>query len=168
VEHFVPAADIDPVFYERSYFLGAREGGEEAYALLHEALSRSDRAAIGRFTFHNREHVAAIRALDGVLALHTLRLGDEVVFGEDVSYEPPQRAPRDREVAMAAQLVETLHEDFEPERYHDEYRDAVLDLIERKAAGEPIGPREDEQPDEAADLVAALEASLAANARTGR
>ena len=83
VEHFVLVADIDPVFYEKSYYLGAGEKAKDAYRLLHDALERTGRAAVGRFTFHNREYVAVIRPFDGVLALHTLRFADEVVAGDE-------------------------------------------------------------------------------------
>lgn len=160
VEHFVDAAGIDPVFYERTYFLGAREDGEVAYRVLHDALERTGRAAIGRFTFHNREYLAAIRPRDAILALHTLRFADEVVAGADLDREGPQRAPTEREVEMAAQLVSSLHEDFDPERYQDEHRRAILELIRRKADGEPVEPPREPEPEQPGDLMAALRASL--------
>ncbi len=160
VDHFVCTADIDPVFYEKSYFLGSGEKAKDAYRLLHDALERTGRAAVGRFTFHNREYVAVIRPLDGVLALHTLRFADELVDGGDLDYEPPRRGAGEREVKMAGQLVESLHEQFRPERYQDEYREAVLDVIKRKAAGKEIEPAAEEAEDDAPDLMAALQASL--------
>ena len=160
VEHFVPAADIDPVFYEKTYYLGAGEKAKDAYRVLHDALERTGRAAIGRFTFHNREYVAAIRPFDGVLALHTLRLADELVDGGEFDYTRPRKRARDREVKMAGRLVESLHEKFKPERYNDEYREAVLGVIEQKAAGKEITPPEEDEPDDSSDLIAALEASL--------
>jgi DNA end-binding protein Ku len=160
VEHFVDAAQIDPVFYERTYFVGAGKDGEDAYGVMHDALERSGRAAIGRFTFHNREYLAAIRPRDGILALHTLRFADEVVAGEELEWEPPQRAPTEREAEMAAQLLSSLHEEFDPERYEDEYREAVLELIERKAAGQEVQPPEEPAPEPPGDLSDALAASL--------
>ena len=160
VEHFVCSADIDPVFYERSYYLGAGEKAKDAYRLLHDALERTGRAAVGRFTFHNREYVAVIRPFDGVLALHTLRFADELVDGDEFDFKAPRRGAGEREVKMAGRLVESLHEDFRPERYEDEYREAVLDVIKRKAAGEEIEPRAEEAEDDAPDLMAALQASL--------
>jgi DNA end-binding protein Ku len=161
IEAFVDAAAIDPVFYERAYYLGAGHGGGDAYRLLHEALGRAARAAIGRLAFHNREYLAAIRQLGRVLALHTMRFADEVIPGEEIEIATPQRRPRDREIQMAEQLVASLHREFDPRAYRDEYRDAVLRLIERKAAGETIVPPEPEPRKEPPDLVAALEASLA-------
>jgi DNA end-binding protein Ku len=160
VEHFVPAEDIDPVFYERTYYLGAGEKARDAYRVMHDALERTGRAAIGRFTFHNREYVAAIRPLDGVLALHTLHFEDELVDGGEFDYEPPRKRAGEREVKMAGRLVESLHEDFQPKRYKDEYRKAVLEVIEQKAAGKEITAPEEDEPDDSSDLMAALEASL--------
>ena len=161
VERFVEYAAIDPVFYEKTYYLGAGKKGEDAYRLLHDALGQTGRAGLGRFTFHNREYLAAIRPLDGVLALHTMRFADELVPGSEIEFDAPGRAPRDQEVRMAGKLVESLHEDFDPSKRKDEYRAAVLDMIERKAAGKkPKTPKED-PPEVAPDLMAALEASLA-------
>jgi DNA end-binding protein Ku len=155
---FVEAAEIDPVFYEKTYYVGSREA-EDAYRLLHEALRRSGRAGIGRFTFHDREYLVAVRALDDVIALHTLRFHDEVVSPGELDIPSGARGPSRREVEMAAQLVESLHEKFRPEKYEDTYREAVLELIERKAAGEEIDLVAQEEPAHD-DLEAALAASL--------
>jgi DNA end-binding protein Ku len=160
VDHFVPVEAIDPVFYNRSYYLGAGEKAKDGYRVLHDALERTGRAAIGRFTFHNREYLAAIRPFDGVLALHTLRFSDEVVQGDDFDYSKPRKRAGDREVKMAGRLVESLHADFDPKRYKDEYRKAVLDVIDQKAAGKEIERPEEDEPDDSSDLMAALEASL--------
>jgi DNA end-binding protein Ku len=160
VEHFVPVEDIDPVFYDRSYYLGAGEKAKDGYRVLHDALERTGRAAIGRFTFHNREYLAAIRPVDGVLALHTLHFADEIIGRGDFDYSKPRRRAGDREVKMAGRLVESLHEDFDPKRYEDEYREAVLGVIEQKAAGKEIAPPEEDEPEESSDLMSALQASL--------
>jgi DNA end-binding protein Ku len=160
LESFVGAGDIDPVFYERTYYLGAGEKGADAYRLLHDALARTGRAGLGRFTFHNREYLAAVRPLDGVLGLHTMRFADELVAPKDIAFEAPGRKPRGREVEMAGELVESLHERYDPRRRKDEYRKAVLKMIERRAAGkQPTAPKE-QPPEETPDLMAALEASL--------
>ena len=98
IEEFVEAGDIDPVFFEKTYFVGSRDD-EDAYRLLHEALRRSGRAGIGRFSFHDREYLVAVRALDDVLALHTMRYADEVVGGDDLDVDRPGRKPSKREVA---------------------------------------------------------------------
>jgi DNA end-binding protein Ku len=168
VEHFVDAAEIEPVYYERSYFLGAGDKGEDAYRLFHDALARTGRAAIGRFTFHNREYLAAIRPFDGVLVLHTMRFADEVVTGNALPLDEPARAPTKREVEMAASLISSLHDEFNPERYKDEYRKSVLELIDRKAAGKPVEAPEEEEPEETGDLMDALKASLDASRHGAR
>ena len=160
VEHFVPTEDIDPVFFAKTYYLGAQDKAKDGYRVLHDALERTGRAAIGRFTFHNREYVAAIRPLDGVLALHTLHFSDEVVQGDDFDYSKPRKRAGDREVKMAGRLVESLHEEFDPKRYKDEYRKAVLEVIEQKAAGKEIAPPEEDELEDSSDLMSALEASL--------
>jgi DNA end-binding protein Ku len=159
LEEFVSAADIDPVFYEKTYYAGSREA-EDAYRLLHEALKTSERAGIGRFTFHDREYLVAVRALDDVIALHTLRFHDEVVDADDLELDLSRAKPRPKEVKMAARLVDSLEEDFEPAAYEDSYREAVLDLIKRKGRGEEIDLVAEEEPEQGDDLAAALQASL--------
>jgi DNA end-binding protein Ku len=160
LEEFVCTAEIDPVFYNRTYYLGAGDGGEDAYRLLHDALARSERAGIGRWVFHNREYLVAIRSLDGVIALHTMVFANELVKASSLDIDKPGKAPSKREVEMAARLVDALHERFRPKNFKDSYRDRVLDLIKRKAKGEEIEMPEVEEPEETPDLVAALEASL--------
>ncbi len=158
LEEFVEAAAIDPVFYDRTYYVGSRDA-EDAYRLLHEALKRSERAGIGRFTFHDREYLVAVRALDDVIALHTMRFHDEVVSPDELDIPSGGRKPNRREIQMAGKLVESLEEDFKPESFDDSYRGSVLDLIERKAAGKEIDLAAQEEP-EHDDLEAALAASL--------
>jgi DNA end-binding protein Ku len=158
LEEFVEAADIDPVFYDKTYYVGSRDA-EDAYRLLHEALKRSGRAGIGRFTFHDREYLVAVRALDEVIAMHTMRFHDEVVSPDEVDVPSGGRKPNKREVQMAGKLVESLEEEFKPEKYEDTYRESVLDLIKRKAAGKEIDLVAQEEP-EHDDLEAALAASV--------
>jgi DNA end-binding protein Ku len=155
---FVDAGEIDPVFFDRTYFVGSGDA-KDAYRLLHEALRRSGRAGIGRFTFHDREYLVALRALEDVIALHTLRFHDEVVSPGELDVETGRRKPAPREVKMAAQLVESLDEDFRPGDYEDTYRESVLALIKRKAAGKEIDLVAQEEPVHD-DLAAALRASL--------
>jgi len=158
LEHFVDSVEIDPVFYGKTYYVGSRDA-DDAYRLLHEALRRSGRAGIGRFTFHDREYLVAVRALGDVLTLHTMRFHDELVSPDELDIPSGGRKPNKREVQMASRLVESLQEDFEPERYEDTYRESVLDLIKQKAAGKEIDLAAQEEP-EHDDLEAALAASL--------
>ena len=163
LKEFVDAGEIDPVFYEKTYYVGSRED-KEPYGLLHAALKRSGRAGLGRFTFHDREYLVAVRALDDVLAMHTMRFHDEVVSGEDLDIDRAHKKPSKNEVGMANQLIESLHEDFDAGAYEDTYRDAVLDLVKRKGAGKEIDLMEQEEPEQGDDLMAALQASLGSKA----
>ena len=159
IEEFVPGEEIDPVFYEKTYYVGARDEGD-AYRVFYEALKQTARVGIGRFTFHNREYLAAVRALDDVLALHTTRLHDEIVRGDELDVETPGKGASKQEIEMASQLVDSLHREFDPRDYEDTYREAVLELISRKAKGEEIEEEADEPEEETDDLMAALQASL--------
>jgi DNA end-binding protein Ku len=159
IEEFVPDDAIDPVFYEKTYYVGCRDDGE-AYRVFHEALKETGRVGIGRFTFHDREYLAAVRSLDGVLALHTMRFHDEVVDAGELDVSIPRKGPSKQEAKMAVQLVDSLHEKFDPTDHEDSYREAVLDLIERKAKGRKIERVEPEPREDTSDLTAALEASL--------
>ncbi len=160
LEEFVAAAEIDPVHYERSYYLGSGKNGQDAYRLLHDALGKSARAGIGRWVFHNREYLVAVRALEDVLGLHTMHFADELVDAESLEIPEPGRAPSAREVEMAGKLVESLHAEFKPEAFKDSYRDRVLELIAAKARGEEPEVAPQPEPEDAPDLAAALEASL--------
>ena len=164
VNEFVDSREIDPVFFEKSYYAGSR-GEEDAFRLLHDALEKTGRAGIGRFSFHDREYLVALRAGHGVLILHTLRFHDEVVSGEDLELDLGSGKPSEREVEMAAKLVDSLATDFDPDSYTDEYRDAVLGLIKRKSKGEEIDLVAEEEPAHGDDLAAALEASLGSRRR---
>lgn len=166
VEEFVAASDIDPVFYDRTYYLGAREEGCDAYRLLHDALAKSERVAIGRWVFHDREYLVGVRSLDGVLALHTMRFADELVSPEELDIPKPSRKPGRQEIKMAAALVDSLHARFRPGAFKDTYREAVLEVIRRKAKGKEIEAPTPEEPEDKPDLTAALEASLEAGKRS--
>jgi len=161
IEHFAQRTEIDPVFYERAYRLGPGKLGDDSYLLLHAALKRSDRVGIGRFVFHNKAHLVALRALDEVIALHTMRFADELVPAGDLDIPTPQRKPSKLEVSAAQALVEQLSSSFRPDEYEDTYREALLELIERKSRGETIAAPEPVQIAPEDDLLEALRASLA-------
>jgi DNA end-binding protein Ku len=161
VEHFVEGEEIDPAYYDKTYYLGAGDDGEDAYRLLRKALETSGKVAIARWTFHDRERLVAVRPLDKILSLQTMNFHDEVVEVDDLDLPSPQRNPADREIEMAGKLVKSLAAKFDPHSYEDTYREAVLAVIKRKAKGEEIveEPEETKQQD-SDDLMAALEASL--------
>lgn len=160
IEHFVELADIDQVYFEKTQYLGSRED-EEMYEICRRALKKTGKAGIGRFTFHNREYLVAVRTLGPVLALHTLRFQDELVPPERVEVPAPKRGPSKRELELAGKLIDSLFVDYDPSRYEDTYREALLDLVRRKVAGEEVVAKPEPEPERGGDLAAALEASLA-------
>ena len=168
IQDFVDLDDIDPIYFEQPYYLGPDKGAERAYALLVQAMKDARKVAIARFVLRNKEHLAAIRPMDDVLTLTTMRFHDEVTSPQDLDGEVFEEAkpkkPEKRELEMAKQLIESLTSDFDPDQYRDEYREELLDLLERKAAGKEVvsAPTEEPKPTKAPDLMAALEESLAA------
>lgn len=166
VQDFVELAQIDPIYFDSPYYLGPADGAERAYSLLAAAMASSGKVAIARFVFRNKEHLAALRATDGVLTLTTMRFADEVVAPDELEdvlpAEKPKVAKKERE--MAEQLIASLSTDFDPSSYRDEYREALMALIERKAEGKEVVTPTAEAPQatKAPDLMAALEESIAA------
>ncbi len=163
IEDFVDLDDIDPLFFEQPYYLAPESAALKPYRLLVEAMAELRKVAIGRVVMRSKESLVAIRPLDGVLCLETMRYADEVLPREGLLPEDAAPAePSEKEMGMARQLIEALAGHFEPERYHDEYREQLLGLIDRKAAGEEIVAEPAvEEPGKVVDLMAALEASLA-------
>jgi DNA end-binding protein Ku len=166
IQDFVDIEQIDPISFESPYYLGPAEGAEKAYGLLVKAMESAGKAAIARFVLRNKEHLAAIRPMDGVLTLTTMRFADEVVSPQELEDVLPDSSPRveKREREMAEKLIDSLAADFKPENYRDEYREQLLSLIEQKAEGKEVVTSEAEEPapTKAPDLMAALEESLAA------
>jgi DNA end-binding protein Ku len=163
---FVDIEEIDPMYFDSPYYLGPAAGAEKAYSLLAAAMQSSGKAAIARFVFRNKEHLAAIRAADGVLTLTTMRFADEVVPASELDDALPASKGKvaKKEQEMAEQLIASLSTEFDPTAYRDEYREQLLGLIERKAEGKEIVAAETETPKatKAPDLMAALEESIAA------
>jgi DNA end-binding protein Ku len=151
------------MLYEHSYYLVPGDGAAKAYSLLVRAMEDSGKVALGRVVIRTKQYLAAIRPVENVLALATMSFADEVVPQSDIPGVSGAAEPAPRELEMAKTLVESLSGPFEPDRYQDDYRLRLLDLIEQKAKGQKIvaAPVE-EQPAEVVDLMAALEASLAA------
>ena len=163
IEDFVDLDQIDPVYYERSYYLTPDAGGAKAYALLVQAMKESGMVAIARMVLRTKQYLVALRAVDDVLVVETLYYNDEVIDPDELEGVPHDVDVSDRELKIARQLIESLATEFEPERYRDEYRERVLELIEKKAEGQEIVLQpQTEEPAQVVDLMAALEASLAA------
>ncbi|MGZ4166193.1 MAG: non-homologous end joining protein Ku [Solirubrobacteraceae bacterium] len=164
IEEFVDLADIDPIYYDHSYYLAPATGGAKAYRLLLEAMREAGKVAIGKIVIRSKQQLCALRPSGEAMALSTMLFGDEVLPADRLDeLDGLQEAEATkRELTMAQQLIDSLSAEFDPEKFKDEYREQVLDLIERKAAGEEIAvapEAEDTAP--APDLMAALEASLA-------
>ena len=165
IEDFVELAEIDPIYYDHPYWLVPDKGAAKAYALLLEAMKETGKVAIARVVLRNKEHLVALRPAGGGLMMETMNFHDEVVSSEELDelVAASESAASDREVKMAQQLIDSLTTQFTPESYSDTYREKVLDLIERKAQGEEIAIQpEAAEPARVPDLMAALEASLAA------
>jgi DNA end-binding protein Ku len=165
IEDFVDLEQIDPIYYDHPYYLAPDTGAAKAYRLLVDAMEDSGKVAVARVVLRSKEHLVAIRPRDGALAMETMLFADEVIPPEsleELAAGDGDVQTSDRELAMANQLIDSLASDFEPEKYRDEYRERVLDLIERKAQGETIVIEEPEaEPEKVPDLMAALEASIA-------
>lgn len=166
---FVDIAEIDPIYFEKPYYLVPDKGGAKAYRLLHEAMGKSGRVAIARFVMRSREHLVAVRTLDKVLTMTTLNYHDEVLDIEGLEGVPTEAKIPQRELDMAEKLIDALTTSFDPQKYADEYREQVLALIEAKAEGKEIVAPPAPKAPKAKDLVSALEASLeAARSRSSR
>jgi DNA end-binding protein Ku len=163
IEAFVDLDQIDPIYYDHPYYLAPDKGAEKAYKLLVDAMDEAAKVAIARVVIRSKENLVALRPRDGVLAMETMLFADEVIPPDSLDELTVDGSKTSkRELEMAKQLIESLSADFEPEQYRDEYRERVLDLIERKAAGETITiEAPEEEPQKVPDLMAALEASIA-------
>ena len=153
---FVDLDEIDPLFYRSGYFLTPQEGAEKPYALLVRALEDTGKVGIAKVVIRNKQHLACLRTYKHTLVLETMYYADEVREPE----VPKLPKLREAEVDMARTLVENLSEGFQPDRYHDRYRQELLDLIKAKAKGKKL-PEPTEEPDgEVVDLLAALRESV--------
>jgi DNA end-binding protein Ku len=165
IEDFVDLSEIDPIYFDHSYYLAPSAGGAKAYRLLLDAMRESGKVGIGRVVIRSKQQLCALRPTGDVLTLSTMLFGDEVLAPDRIDEldSVGDSEASDRELQMAEQLITSLSREFDPSKYKDDYRDRVIALIERKAAGEEIAaPPEAEETEAAPDLMAALEASLAA------
>ncbi|HEY8581582.1 MAG TPA: Ku protein [Capillimicrobium sp.] len=163
ISAFVDLADVDPIYFDHPYFLvpaGEAEGARRAYRLLVEAMGGSDRAALGRFVLRTKEYLVLVRVRDGLLSLTTMRFHDEVRPTKGI--DTGGKKPASKQLDQAVKLIESLSSDWDPSRYRDEYRKRLQSVVKRKKQGKTITvPTDEEVPAPAADLMAALEKSLA-------
>jgi DNA end-binding protein Ku len=164
VTDFVDLADIDPIYFAHTYWLApSGQGADRAYRLLAAATEKAERVGIGTVVMRNKQYLAAIRSVDGALAMSTMRFADEVVAPSDIDGLNPSRAkPDPKEMDLASQIIESLGSKWDPKRYHDTYTEQLRELLARKAKGEVIEAEEsgDQQPAKVLDLMEALQASL--------
>ncbi|HTU30005.1 MAG TPA: Ku protein [Solirubrobacteraceae bacterium] len=164
IEEFVELSEIDPIYYDHSYYLAPSAGGAKAYRLLLEAMNESHKIAIGRIVIRSKQQLCALRPIGDALGLSTMLFGDEVLSPDRIDELDAlgEAEASKREVTMAQQLIDSLSAEFDPAKFKDDYRERVLELIEKKAAGEEIAVQPEAEDDgPAPDLMAALEASLA-------
>jgi len=161
IRDFVPASEIDPIYFERTYYLAPQDGAEKVYALLARAMERSELVAIVKYVMRDRQNLGALRVRDGVIALERMYFADEIRPADDIA--PQKVEVSDQELDMAAQLIATITGRFEPEKYDDTYRDALCEIIRAKREGKeahvPEPAREEAEPP---DLLSALRASVEA------
>jgi DNA end-binding protein Ku len=163
IEEFVPLQEIDPVYFEKSYYLTPQRGAEKPYVLLVRAMQHVDRVAVARFVLRTKEHLAAIRPGGSLLVLETLFFADEVVPASDVEPGVPLADISRRELDVALQLVELLATSWDPSRYRDTYREGLLQLIEGKTGtGSAVLQEPPPAAPQVSDLLAALRASVEA------
>jgi DNA end-binding protein Ku len=166
ISDFVPYEEIDPIYFERTYFLGPQDGGEKVYALLREAMEQTGLAAIGKYVMRERQHLGCLRVREGVISLEKMFFHDEIRPSDDLA--PGKRKVAKAELALATSLIEQFTGTFEPEKYEDTYRKALLAIVKAKQKGKTIEAAPTEEDEEPADLLAALKASVeAAKGRRG-
>jgi DNA end-binding protein Ku len=160
IEDFVDLEEIDPIYFEHTYYLAPGPGGTKAYHLLLEALKDSGKVAIGKVVIRTKQYLAAIRPYDGILALETMYFPDEIREAEDL--KPDRTRITDKELKMARQLIESMSSSFDPEKYKDEYRARVMELIKKKARKPEYTVEEEvaEEPAAVTDLMEALRRSV--------
>ena len=157
---FVPFEEIDPIFFERTYYLGPAEGGERVYALLARALQETGLAAVAKFVLRNKDTLACLRVRDGVLTLERMHFIDEIRPADEVGTKGVK--VEKAELDMAKRLIEEFSGAFQPERFQDTYRDKLCEIIRAKERGEAVPSAEIEEPEAPTDLMAALRASVEA------
>lgn len=169
ISDFVDLAAIDPIYYEKTYWLvPAEEAAEKAYGLLAAAMEAEQRVGIGMVVMRTKQYLAAIRPLQGALAMSTMRFADEVVAAADVGGMPERVEPSDKELDLARQIISGLSDEWDPSEYHDSFTAELRALIDQKAAGNEILEESEGAPEEKGqlvDLMAALQASVDAAKR---
>jgi DNA end-binding protein Ku len=158
---FVKMEEIDPIYYNRSYYMSPNEGGGKAYSLLRKALKESQKVGLAKIIIRAKEQLAIVRVYENTLVMETIHFPDEVRSSADVPSVPAEDKVTDKELDTAIMLIDQLTTEFNPEKYTDDYRTALLELIESKRTGqETVTSKEKEPVTNVTDLMAALQASI--------
>jgi DNA end-binding protein Ku len=166
ITDFVAVDEIDPIYFERTYYLAPQDGGEKVYTLLVRAMEDADLAAVGTFVMRDREHLGCLRVRDGVITLERMYFADEIRPAEDL--RPERARVNKQELEMATSLIDRFKGSFDPTKYSDTYTDRLVDVIRRKQRGEEVHEAPEVKPEEAPDLMEALRASLETHKGTRR
>jgi DNA end-binding protein Ku len=166
ITDFVPLESIDPIYFDRSYYVQPGKDGGNAYRLLVATMMETKRVALAHFVMHEREHLTTLRAHDDVLVLHTMHYADEVTPASELQKTLSHGKVDKRELAVARQLVDALSGEFEPEKYHDEFRREVQEMIHRKSKGMEIKSAPAEEIPPTFNLMDALRQSVAAKGKS--
>ena len=163
IRGFVPFDDVDPIYFERTYYLGPAQDGERVYALLARAMADSGLAGVAKWVMRDRQNLGLLRVRDGVIAVARMHFADEIRSPEGLA--PSDAEVNEQELEMAAQLIEQFKGEFRPEEYRDTYRDALCEIIEAKRKGKEIRVAAEPEPEAPTDLMSALRASVEAARR---
>lgn len=160
ISDFVPYEEIDPIFFEKTFYLGPQEGGERVYALLAKALESSGLAGVAKFVMRDRQHVGLLRIRDGAITLERMYFADEVRPPDE--FAPGNVKVNKRELEMATELIDRFSGSWDPTKYKDTYRETLCEIIKQKRKGKKVQVEREPEPEEPADLMEALRASLEA------
>ncbi|WP_245739906.1 non-homologous end joining protein Ku [Thermoflavimicrobium dichotomicum] len=163
---FVELEEIDPIYFNKTYYLGAQDANNKAYALLREALKTSKKIGVAKVTIRSKQSLAVIRVYGNCLVMETIFYPDEIRDVAMVPGVPDEMELPDKELKMAHQLIENLTIPFDPEKYQDEYRQAIQQALEKKISAEEVVEAPERKPEKVIDLMAALQASLEATSTT--
>jgi DNA end-binding protein Ku len=163
ISDFVPYEEIDPIYFERTYYVGPQKGGEKVYALLRQAMEKTELAALGKYVMRDKQHLGCLRVRDGLIVLEKMFFHDEIRPSDEIAPTSAKVPKAELELAMA--LIEQFKGAFKPEKYEDTYRKALSAIIKAKQKGETITAAPVEEDEEPTDLLAALRASVEAAKR---
>jgi DNA end-binding protein Ku len=163
IRAFVPFEEVDPIYFERTYYLGPAQDGERVYALLARAMADSGLAGVAKWVMRDRQNLGLLRIRDGLITLERMHFADEIRAAEE--FAPKEAKVEKKELEMAARLIEQYQGEFRPEDYRDTYRDALCEIIEAKRKGKEIRVEAEPEPEAPTDLMAALRASVEAARR---